>query len=78
MPTGMNENQARALAQQIEAEDTRVKAIAQRCASENKWHVSKTWEVVATLPCRNLRKRFFRPKEWASLKPTWNELEEVQ
>jgi hypothetical protein len=55
MPTGMSERRARLLAQQIEAEDERVKAIARRCASENAWYVSKTWEVVAILPGRNLK-----------------------
>jgi hypothetical protein len=77
MPTGMSERRARMLAQQIEDEDERVKAIVQRCASENPWYESKTWEVVALLPDRNLKQRCYQPKHWASVKDAWNALREV-
>lgn len=78
MPTGMSEERARALAAQIEAEDARVRAIAQRCACKNPWYESKTWEVVAILAGRNLKQRCFQPKHWTSVKDAWDALREVQ
>lgn len=70
----MSERLARALAAQIEAEDERVRAIVQRCASKNDWYVGKTWEVIAILKRWNLKQQCYQPKHWTSVKMAWNEL----